>query len=45
MEVGCRLFPSEAFQGNLFEVAIYNKDLDNLARQDVENELTSYYSI
>jgi hypothetical protein len=45
LEVGCRLFPTEAFEGNLFEFALYNLDADNTTRQDIENEMITYYGI
>ena len=45
LELGCRLFPTEAFEGNLFEFALYNLDADNTTRQDIENEMITYYGI
>lgn len=44
LEIGRRL-TSEAFNGNAFEFKIYNGDLDNTSKQNVENEIISYYGI
>ena len=44
LEIGRRL-TSESFTGNAFEFKIYNGDLDNTSRQNVENEIISYYGV
>lgn len=45
LEVGCRLFPSEAFTGNLYEFSIYDRDCATFSRQTIENQISNYYGI